>query len=90
MYTRARREFGRQPKFSDSSAQLCVDVTPNPVEKDYMVKRNSLLYPGVHRTDLSEHECNTETFQRVGVAKGHQPPGGGTGILNAYYIKCQV
>ena len=63
MYTRPRREFGRQPKFSDSSAELCVDLAPNPIEKEYMVHRNPCDGGVTTGPDLSEHECNTETFE---------------------------
>lgn len=75
VYTRVRREFGRQPKFSNSPTELCVDLAPSEAEREYTVKRNPCDAGVFTGPDLSEHECNTETFETESRGMNHTEGG---------------
>lgn len=61
VYQRKRADFGRQCNFDDRSAQMLVDIKPDPaLAKDYMV-RDPVEISIQNTKEFSEHEVNTET-----------------------------
>ncbi|XP_039862203.1 dynein intermediate chain 3, ciliary-like [Simochromis diagramma] len=80
-YSKHRCEFGRQSLFSDSLAELLVDIHPDPsLALNFSQKshRDLAMQTGV---EMSEHEVNTKLHetrscgvnQVEGVAQGHRP-----------------
>lgn len=61
VYQRERKDFGRQCNFEDRSAQMLVDIDPDPeLLKDFMV-RDPVEIAVQNTKEFSEHEVNTET-----------------------------
>ncbi|KAI9138568.1 WD40-repeat-containing domain protein [Paraphysoderma sedebokerense] len=75
VHQRKRRDFGRQPLFSDRVPELSVDVAPDPAYAGNYVERNPCVAEVQAAPDMSEHEVNTESF--VMVNKGIQHIEGG-------------
>lgn len=75
VYTKKRREFGRQCNFSDRPAEVHVDI---PSDSDYLhnyCQRNPITR-GVQCTpEMSEHEINTERFSTNGQGINHTEGG---------------
>lgn len=55
-YQRTRREFGRQCKFDDRHAQLCVDVEPEPELRENYIKRSPCDAVSGNYVEYSVHE----------------------------------
>ncbi|XP_030631557.1 dynein intermediate chain 3, ciliary, partial [Chanos chanos] len=62
VYTKKRSEFGKQCNFSDRSAELHVDILPDPSLTANFVERDPCDVPIQCTQEMSEHEVNTERF----------------------------
>lgn len=58
VYTKKRAEFGRQPLFTDQSAQLNVDIEPDDSLKDNFIERNPVDMAVQYTPQMSEHEVS--------------------------------
>ncbi len=56
VYTKKRSEFGRQPLFSDQSAQVNIDIEPDPSLKDNFIEKNPVDMAIQYAPEMSEHE----------------------------------
>uniref|UniRef100_A0A6Q2X9Y3 Dynein, axonemal, intermediate chain 2b n=1 Tax=Esox lucius TaxID=8010 RepID=A0A6Q2X9Y3_ESOLU len=63
VYTKKRNEFGRQCNFSDRSAELHVDILPDPSLAVNFIERDPCDVPIQCTQEMSEHEVNTERFE---------------------------
>lgn len=63
VYTKKRAEFGRQCNFTDRSAELHVDILPDPSLAENFVERNPVDTGIQCVQEMSEHEINTERFE---------------------------
>ncbi|WAQ97162.1 DYI3-like protein [Mya arenaria] len=63
VYTKKRAEFGRQCNFTDRSAELHVDIVPDPSLAENFVERNPVDSGIQCVQEMSEHEVNTERFE---------------------------
>ncbi|OXB57697.1 hypothetical protein ASZ78_008258 [Callipepla squamata] len=63
VYTRKRRDFGRQCNFSDCPTKVCVDIQPDPSLADSFVLQNPVDACVQHGSEMSWHEVNTERVQ---------------------------
>jgi dynein intermediate chain 2 len=61
VYQRKRREFGKQPLFSDKLAELSCSISPDPTYMKNYVERNPCHLEVQATAEKSEHEVNTET-----------------------------
>ena len=61
VYTKKRAEFGRQPLFSDVSAQLNVDIQPDDSLKDNFIEKDPVDMAVQYAPEMSEHEVNGYT-----------------------------
>ncbi|XP_055031865.2 dynein axonemal intermediate chain 2 [Misgurnus anguillicaudatus] len=59
VYTKKRREFGRQCNFSDRPAELHVDILPDPSLAANFILRDPCDVAVQCAQDMSEHEVNT-------------------------------
>ncbi|EGF84346.1 hypothetical protein BATDEDRAFT_22301 [Batrachochytrium dendrobatidis JAM81] len=62
VYQRKRKEFGKQPLFSERSAELAVNIPPEPAYIKNYVERNPCQAEVQCAPEKSEHEVNTESF----------------------------
>ncbi|GAQ88949.1 Cytoplasmic dynein intermediate chain [Klebsormidium nitens] len=62
MYQKQRKEFGRHAKFSDSPAEVLVDLRPEPALAENHMERNPCVTNVQVVPEMSEHEVNTERF----------------------------
>lgn len=58
VYTKKRSEFGRQPLFTDSAAQLNVDIEPDDSLKDDFIEKNPVDMAIQYAPEMSEHEVS--------------------------------
>ncbi|MFT7802477.1 dynein intermediate chain 2, axonemal-like [Arapaima gigas] len=63
VYVKKRSEFGRPCNFSDRSAELHVDLLPDPELAARFVARDPRDVAVQSVRDMSEHEVNTERFE---------------------------
>ncbi|KAJ8246276.1 hypothetical protein GJAV_G00265790 [Gymnothorax javanicus] len=63
VYTKKRREFGRQCNFSDRPAELHVDILPDPSLAANFIERDPCDVPVQCAQEMSEHEVNTVRFE---------------------------
>lgn len=56
VYTKKRSEFGRQPLFTDTSAQLIIDIEPDPLLKDDFIEKDPVDVALQYVPEMSEHE----------------------------------
>ncbi|KAM9839088.1 dynein axonemal intermediate chain 2 [Aulostomus maculatus] len=71
VYTKPRRDFGRQTLFSDRPAELLVDVPPEPslaLQFIPLTSRDQAVQVG---HDTSEHQVNTERFESHSQGMNH-------------------
>ncbi|KAL2916816.1 hypothetical protein HK105_203595 [Polyrhizophydium stewartii] len=62
VYQRKRKDFGRQPLFSEKPAELSVSVPPDPSYMKNYAERNPCQAEVQCAPEKSEHEVNTESF----------------------------
>lgn len=60
VYTKKRREFGRQCTFTDRPAELHVDVAPDSTLIKEFIDRDPCDLSTQLGQEMSEHECNTD------------------------------
>ncbi|KAM9339741.1 dynein axonemal intermediate chain 2 [Symphorus nematophorus] len=63
VYTRLRREFGRQCLLSDRPAELLVDIPPDQSLSLQFIQRTPRDQGLQASRDMSEHQVNTERFE---------------------------
>ncbi|KAL0983885.1 hypothetical protein UPYG_G00134340 [Umbra pygmaea] len=63
VYTKKRKEFGRQCNFSDRPAELHVDILPDPSLAANFFARDPCDVSIQCTQEMSEHEVNTERFE---------------------------
>ncbi len=56
VYTKKRSEFGRQPLFSDQSAQVNIDIEREPPFKEEFIEKNPVDMGVQYAPEMSEHE----------------------------------
>lgn len=61
MYQRKRREFGKQPQFSDKLAEATTSFAPDASLLKNHIERNPCHLEIQASAEKSEHEVNTET-----------------------------
>lgn len=59
VYTKKRAEFGRQPLFTDTSAQVHIDIEPDPPLKDDFIEKNPVDMALQYAPEMSEHEVRS-------------------------------
>lgn len=71
VYQRKRKDFGRHCYFSDRSAEVIVDISPDEsLREQYVLKDFSEM--GIQQTrEFSEHEVNTERFETSNTGINH-------------------
>ncbi|KAJ3116690.1 Dynein intermediate chain 2, axonemal [Phlyctochytrium bullatum] len=62
VYQKKRKEFGRQPTFSDRVAEVMLCIPPDPGYMRNYVERNPCHVEIQSAPEQSEHEVNTESF----------------------------
>lgn len=62
VYTKKRAEFGRQCNFTDRSAELHVDIVPDPTLAENFIERNPVDSGIQCVQEMSEHEVNNSTI----------------------------
>nr|XP_019951049.1 PREDICTED: dynein intermediate chain 2, axonemal [Paralichthys olivaceus] len=71
VYTKLRKEFGRQCLFSDRPAELVVDVLPEPsLSREFITTTPRDQAQQVYR-EMSEHQVNTEHFESASIGINH-------------------
>ncbi len=56
VYQRKRKDFGKQPLFSDRAAELTVSIPPEPSYMKNYVERNPCHFEVQASAEKSEHE----------------------------------
>ncbi|KAL4452039.1 hypothetical protein ABPG75_007701 [Micractinium tetrahymenae] len=67
-YVKQRRQFGRQPHFTDQGAELLLDLRPNEEHAKAWIVKQQATAAVQAAPDMSEHEVNTVAV--VSVPKG--------------------
>ena len=62
VYTKKRSEFGRQPLFSDSAAQLHINIEPDESLRDNFIEKDPVDMALQYAPELTEHEVKKFTF----------------------------
>ncbi|KAI8850615.1 WD40-repeat-containing domain protein [Chytridium lagenaria] len=62
VYQKKRKEFGRQPTFSDRLAEVTLNIPPDHEYMRHYVERNPCHVEIQSAPEKSEHEVNTESF----------------------------
>ena len=62
VYQRKRRDFGKQPLFSEKTAELSVNIPPDPSYMKNYVERNPCHAEIQSAPEKSEHEVKHYTF----------------------------
>uniref|UniRef100_A0A3P9PQB1 Dynein axonemal intermediate chain 2 n=1 Tax=Poecilia reticulata TaxID=8081 RepID=A0A3P9PQB1_POERE len=71
VYTKFRREFGRQGLFSDRAEAVMVDIQPNPRLISNFVVKTPRDQASQACMDMSEHPVNTERFESSSCGINH-------------------
>ncbi len=64
MYTKKRSEFGRQPLFSDSAAQLQVNIEPEESLRENFIEKDPVDMVVQYAPEMTEHEVILNHFLR--------------------------
>lgn len=64
VYTKKRREFGRQCNFSDQLAELLVDILPDEQLAAEYIEKNRIDRGIQCGSDMSEHEVTCDSWLR--------------------------
>uniref|UniRef100_A0A3B3TTH4 Uncharacterized protein n=1 Tax=Poecilia latipinna TaxID=48699 RepID=A0A3B3TTH4_9TELE len=71
VYSKFRREFGRQGLFSDRAEAVMVDIQPNPRLMSNFVVKTPRDQASQACMDMSEHPVNTERFESSNCGINH-------------------
>ena len=56
VYTKKRSEFGRQPLFSDCSAQTIINIEPDPSLRENFIEKDPVDMAVQYTPEMTEHE----------------------------------
>ncbi|XP_006797981.1 dynein intermediate chain 2, axonemal-like [Neolamprologus brichardi] len=71
VYSKNRCEFGRQCQFSDSPAELLVDIHPDPSLALNFIQKSHRDVATQTGVEMSEHEVNTELHETRSCGVNH-------------------
>lgn len=62
VYTKVRSQFGRQPLFSDTNAQLLVNFEPDESLEDNFIEKDPVDMAVLYAPEMTEHEVRSKTY----------------------------